>query len=172
MVALTLHLQANGRCSTPSGVNFLFILHCSWLASLPPLCHHSATTLPPPSNIPHFTSPPTIHAPHLIPHQVKTLKIHAYTILQVLMLVVMWVVKSSAASLAFPFMLVMMAPLRRFILPRFFTNAELDEVSFNFLSFIIYSFLLFLIFTFLFIFMHPLLLTPPLYFSSMETNLK
>lgn len=44
--------------------------------------------------------------------RVQTLKMHLFTIIQLMCLVVLWIVKSSQISLAFPFFLILMVPLR------------------------------------------------------------
>lgn len=56
------------------------------------------------------------------------MKMHLFTLIQLLCLAVLWVVKSTEASLAFPFFLILMVPLRaqlRFL----FTPEELRAVS-------------------------------------------
>lgn len=52
-----------------------------------------------------------------------------FTIIQLLCIVLLWVVKSTVASLAFPFILIMTVPLRRLILTRIFEERELAAVS-------------------------------------------
>ena len=62
------------------------------------------------------------------PKKVKTWKMHLFTILQTLGLVILWIVKSSALALAFPFFVLGMVPYRmafKFI----FTSMELEAVS-------------------------------------------
>ena len=66
------------------------------------------------------------------PKKVKTWKMHLFTILQTLGLVILWIVKSSALALAFPFFVLGMVPYRmafKFI----FTSMELEAVSTHFL---------------------------------------
>lgn len=56
------------------------------------------------------------------------MKMHLFTLIQLLCLAVLWIVKSTQASLAFPFFLILMVPLRgqlRFL----FTPEELRAVS-------------------------------------------
>ena len=68
--------------------------------------------------------------------QVRTLKMHLYTGLQFLGLVVLWVVKSSSMALAFPFFVVGMVPYR-LTFKIFFNKRELEAVStINFTKFI------------------------------------
>lgn len=60
--------------------------------------------------------------------RVPTWKMHVFTLLQMISLVVLWVVKSSRFSLAFPFLLLMMVPLRQ-KLDSFYTPQEMRAVS-------------------------------------------
>lgn len=60
--------------------------------------------------------------------RVPTWKMHVFTSAQVLSLAVLWAVKSSTISLAFPFVLVMMVPLRQF-LGRMYNEREINAVS-------------------------------------------
>lgn len=62
--------------------------------------------------------------------QVRTMKMHLFTFVQIFCLTVLWIVKSTKASLAFPFFLLLMIPLRA-QMKRFFTPAELRAVSNN-----------------------------------------
>lgn len=62
--------------------------------------------------------------------RVPTWKIHMFTTVQVIGLVVLWTVKSSKFSLAFPFFLIMMVPLR-FKMGKFYTPTEIVAVSFK-----------------------------------------
>lgn len=61
--------------------------------------------------------------------QVRTLRMHLFTIVQLVCLALLWVVMASAAALAFPFMLLLTIPVRMLILPRLFTRRELLSVS-------------------------------------------
>ena len=60
--------------------------------------------------------------------QVRTWKMHAFTIVQLVGLGILWAVKDSPIALAFPFFVVLMVPLRM-ILKFFFTPEELEAVS-------------------------------------------
>jgi hypothetical protein len=60
--------------------------------------------------------------------QVRLWKMNAYTVVQLLCLAVLWVVKSTKAALAFPFVLMLMIPTRLLVLPYLFTKQELTEV--------------------------------------------
>ncbi|XP_069684208.1 band 3 anion transport protein-like isoform X3 [Periplaneta americana] len=60
--------------------------------------------------------------------RVHSMKMHLFTLIQLLCLAVLWVVKSTEASLAFPFFLILMVPLRA-QLRYFFTPAELRALD-------------------------------------------
>lgn len=62
--------------------------------------------------------------------RVATFKMHLYTLIQLLCLVALWVVKSTQLSLAFPFFLLLMVPLRA-QLTRVFTPIELRALDSN-----------------------------------------
>lgn len=61
--------------------------------------------------------------------QVKTWRMNMFTLTQLACIVALWVVKSTVASLAFPFVLIMTVPLRRLILSRIFEERELQAVG-------------------------------------------
>ncbi|XP_033027136.1 band 3 anion transport protein isoform X3 [Lacerta agilis] len=61
--------------------------------------------------------------------KVKPLRMHLFTFTQILCLVLLWVVKSTPASLALPFLLILTVPVRRFLLPFFFSNVELKYLD-------------------------------------------
>ncbi|XP_072269238.1 anion exchange protein 2 isoform X2 [Pyxicephalus adspersus] len=78
--------------------------------------------------------PPKHHPDVIYVKKVRTLRMHLFTILQLICLAVLWVVMSTAASLAFPFILILTVPLRIFVLRRIFTDREMkcldaDEVQ-------------------------------------------
>lgn len=54
---------------------------------------------------------------------------HLFTALQLLCLALLWAVMSTAASLAFPFILILTVPLRMVVLTRIFTEREMKCVS-------------------------------------------
>lgn len=54
---------------------------------------------------------------------------HLFTFIQLICLAVLWVVKSTEASLAFPFVLILTVPLRYFCLRWFFSEQDLNEVQ-------------------------------------------
>lgn len=60
--------------------------------------------------------------------QVKTWRMHLFTCIQLGCIALLWVVKSTAASLAFPFLLLLTVPLRHCLLPRLFQDRELQAV--------------------------------------------
>ncbi|XP_026143382.1 anion exchange protein 2-like [Carassius auratus] len=70
--------------------------------------------------------PPTYHPDHTYVRKVRTLRMHLFTGLQLVYLAVLWVVMSTSASLAFPFVLVLTVPFRRFLLARIFTRREIQ----------------------------------------------
>lgn len=61
--------------------------------------------------------------------QVRTWRMHMFTIIQIVCLAVLWAVKSTSASLALPFVLILTVPLRRLLLPCIFSKLELQCVS-------------------------------------------
>lgn len=63
------------------------------------------------------------------PPQVRTWRMHLFTGIQIICLAALWVVKSTPASLALPFVLILTVPLRRFLLPFIFSRLELQCVS-------------------------------------------
>uniref|UniRef100_A0A8C4WQ47 Anion exchange protein n=1 Tax=Gopherus evgoodei TaxID=1825980 RepID=A0A8C4WQ47_9SAUR len=69
------------------------------------------------------------HPDHVYVVKVKTWRMNLFTCIQLACIVVLWVVKSTVASLAFPFVLIMTVPLRRFLLPRFFQDRELKALD-------------------------------------------
>ncbi|KAJ8389965.1 hypothetical protein AAFF_G00112500 [Aldrovandia affinis] len=56
---------------------------------------------------------------------VKPLRMHLFTLIQIMCLVILWVVKSSPASLALPFLLILTIPLRMFMTGRLFSTQEM-----------------------------------------------
>lgn len=73
--------------------------------------------------------PPKYHPDVPFVKRVKTWRMHIFTLIQVLCLVILWVVKSTPASLALPFILILTVPLRRFLLPKIFRNVELNSLD-------------------------------------------
>ncbi|XP_056642113.1 band 3 anion transport protein isoform X1 [Diorhabda sublineata] len=60
--------------------------------------------------------------------KVRTLKMHLFTMIQLVCLVILWIVKSTKASLAFPFFLILLVPLRS-QLNRLFSQRELRALD-------------------------------------------
>ncbi|XP_053295186.1 anion exchange protein 3 [Pleuronectes platessa] len=84
-----------------------------------------------------MVTPAKHHPDHIYVTKVKTWRMNMFTIIQLACIVALWVVKSTEASLAFPFVLIMTVPLRRLVLSRIFQERELqaldcDEDSPNF----------------------------------------
>lgn len=75
-----------------------------------------------------FLMPVKYHPSEPFVRRVPTWKMHLFTFAQIMALAVLWAVKSSKFSLAFPFFLIMMVPLRQ-KLGSFFTTSELVAVS-------------------------------------------
>ncbi|XP_069936990.1 band 3 anion transport protein-like [Cherax quadricarinatus] len=61
--------------------------------------------------------------------KVDTGKMHIFTIVQLLMLGLLWAVTLSPASIALPFVLILLIPLRLYILPRVFSKTELSALD-------------------------------------------
>ncbi|KAF7664725.1 hypothetical protein LDENG_00168160 [Lucifuga dentata] len=57
--------------------------------------------------------------------RVKTMRMHLYTLIQIVCLAVLWVVKISPASLALPFVLILTVPLRMFMTGNVFSVMEM-----------------------------------------------
>lgn len=71
------------------------------------------------------------HPPTPFVKRVPTWKMHIYTGIQIFLLSVLWAVKSSKFSLAFPFFLIMMVPLRM-KLSSFYTPQEMNAVKYTY----------------------------------------
>ncbi|MGH0114464.1 UNVERIFIED_CONTAM: hypothetical protein FKN15_017764 [Acipenser sinensis] len=76
-----------------------------------------------------LVTPSKHHPDHVYVTKVKTWRMNMFTCIQLGCIVVLWVVKSTVASLAFPFVLIMTVPLRRFILTRIFEDRELKALD-------------------------------------------
>ncbi|XP_063075317.1 anion exchange protein 2a isoform X2 [Engraulis encrasicolus] len=70
--------------------------------------------------------PPKYHPDHTYVRKVKTLRMHLFTGVQMVCLILLWAVMSTAASLAFPFVLILTVPVKMFLLPRIFTPREMQ----------------------------------------------
>uniref|UniRef100_A0A673YTH9 Anion exchange protein n=1 Tax=Salmo trutta TaxID=8032 RepID=A0A673YTH9_SALTR len=69
--------------------------------------------------------PPKYHPDHTYVRKVKTLRMHLYTVIQLVCLAALWAVMSTVASLAFPFVLILTVPVKMFLLSRIFTAREI-----------------------------------------------
>uniref|UniRef100_A0A8C5HHH0 Anion exchange protein n=1 Tax=Gouania willdenowi TaxID=441366 RepID=A0A8C5HHH0_GOUWI len=76
-----------------------------------------------------MVTPAKHHPEHIYVTKVRTWRMNLFTAIQLACIVALWVVKSTVASLAFPFVLIMTVPLRRLILSRIFTERELQAVD-------------------------------------------
>uniref|UniRef100_A0A4W4FIJ3 Anion exchange protein n=1 Tax=Electrophorus electricus TaxID=8005 RepID=A0A4W4FIJ3_ELEEL len=76
-----------------------------------------------------MVTPAKHHPDHTYVAKVKTWRMNLFTIIQLLCIALLWVVKSTTASLAFPFILIMTVPLRRLILTRIFEERELAALD-------------------------------------------
>uniref|UniRef100_A0A673Y8D0 Anion exchange protein n=1 Tax=Salmo trutta TaxID=8032 RepID=A0A673Y8D0_SALTR len=74
-------------------------------------------------------TPAKHHPEHIYVTKVKTWRMNMFTIIQLACIMLLWVVKSTVVSLAFPFILIMTVPLRRLILSRIFEERELQAVG-------------------------------------------
>ena len=72
--------------------------------------------------------PQNYHPDESYVRNVKTSKMHLFTVIQLICVGLLCVVKLTDAAPAFPFFVVCLIPLRKF-LERFFTAAELDELD-------------------------------------------
>ncbi|XP_042583470.1 band 3 anion exchange protein-like isoform X2 [Cyprinus carpio] len=70
-------------------------------------------------------TPKKHHPPVPFVTRVPTMRMHLYTLIQVICLVILWAVKSSTFSLALPFVLILTIPLRMFMTGHVFTIMEM-----------------------------------------------
>ena len=54
---------------------------------------------------------------------------HLFTGIQVVLVAILWIVKSTIAAIVFPLLVFLMIPLRSKLLPKFFSHEELEVVS-------------------------------------------
>ncbi|XP_034042094.1 anion exchange protein 3 [Thalassophryne amazonica] len=78
-----------------------------------------------------MVTPAKHHPDHIYVTKVKTWRMNLFTIIQLACIVALWVVKSTVASLAFPFILIMTVPLRRLVLSRIFEERELQALDYD-----------------------------------------
>ncbi|KAI1896406.1 hypothetical protein AGOR_G00094450 [Albula goreensis] len=69
--------------------------------------------------------PKKYHPQEAYATRVTTSRMHMFTLIQIVCLVVLWMIKSSSASLALPFILILTIPLRMFMTGRLFTELEM-----------------------------------------------
>uniref|UniRef100_A0A7N8Y4M0 Anion exchange protein n=1 Tax=Mastacembelus armatus TaxID=205130 RepID=A0A7N8Y4M0_9TELE len=74
-------------------------------------------------------TPKKYHPSDAYATRVKTLRMHLFTLIQIMCLAVLWVVKISPISLALPFVLILTVPLRMFMTGRMFSVMEMKCVS-------------------------------------------
>lgn len=72
--------------------------------------------------------PVKYHPPEAYVRRVPTWKMHIFTLIQVIGLAILWSIKSSSISLAFPFVLILMVPLRQRMVA-LFNPREMDAVN-------------------------------------------
>ncbi|XP_068435340.1 solute carrier family 4 member 1a (Diego blood group) [Clinocottus analis] len=70
-------------------------------------------------------TPKKYHPADAYATQVKTMRMHLFTFIQLVCLAILWVVKMSPASLALPFVLILTIPLRMFMTGTLFTAREM-----------------------------------------------
>ncbi|KAM5150149.1 band 3 anion transport protein isoform 1-T1 [Callospermophilus lateralis] len=75
--------------------------------------------------------PPKYHPDVPFVKRVRTWRMHMFTCIQIVCLAVLWAVKSTPASLALPFILILTVPLRHFLLPCIFSKLELQCLDAN-----------------------------------------
>ncbi|XP_067825124.1 anion exchange protein 2-like isoform X2 [Heptranchias perlo] len=73
--------------------------------------------------------PPKYHPDCVYVRKVRTVRMHIFTLIQILCIAILWGVNMSDASLAFPFVLILTVPLRMFVLNRIFSATELKSLD-------------------------------------------
>eukprot|EP01121_Diplochlamys_sp_Union-15-3_P003538 TRINITY_DN1343_c0_g1_i3.p1 TRINITY_DN1343_c0_g1~~TRINITY_DN1343_c0_g1_i3.p1 ORF type:complete len:131 (-),score=12.05 TRINITY_DN1343_c0_g1_i3:107-499(-) len=54
-------------------------------------------------------------------------KIHFYTLIQLLLVIILWIIKSiTVLAITFPMFIVLLGPIRLWIIPKLFTKEEID----------------------------------------------
>ncbi|XP_052235491.1 anion exchange protein 2-like isoform X2 [Dreissena polymorpha] len=61
--------------------------------------------------------------------QVKTVKMHVFTGIQLVLVGILWAVKSTVVAIAFPLFVFLMVPLRLLLMPKYFTHEELEALD-------------------------------------------
>ncbi|XP_028831122.1 anion exchange protein 2a [Denticeps clupeoides] len=70
--------------------------------------------------------PPKYHPDRTYVRKVRTVRMHIFTGIQLVCLALLWAVMSTAASLAFPFVLILTVPVKMFLLPCLFSTREMQ----------------------------------------------
>ncbi|XP_078408811.1 anion exchange protein 3-like [Cetorhinus maximus] len=65
------------------------------------------------------------HPDHVYVTKVRTWKMNLFTFIQLSCIIILWIIKSTIISLAFPFFLILTVPTRRYLLPKIFKQVEL-----------------------------------------------
>ncbi|KAJ8245928.1 hypothetical protein GJAV_G00261800 [Gymnothorax javanicus] len=73
--------------------------------------------------------PKKYHPQEVYATRVTTKRMHMFTVIQVVCLAVLWIVKSSRASLALPFVLILTIPLRMYMTGHVFTDMEMKYLD-------------------------------------------
>ncbi|XP_078385716.1 band 3 anion transport protein-like [Cetorhinus maximus] len=73
--------------------------------------------------------PPKYHPDYAYVRKVRTRRMHLYTIIQILIIAILWAINKSDAALAFPFVLLLTVPLRMFGLSRIFSKVEMQSLD-------------------------------------------
>ena len=74
-------------------------------------------------------TPPSAFSARYAAPPLRPARVHAYTLLQLLMLGLCWAVNLSPAGLCVSFVVVALVPLRERLLPRLFSPAELEALD-------------------------------------------
>ncbi|XP_072902333.1 anion exchange protein 3-like isoform X2 [Hemitrygon akajei] len=72
--------------------------------------------------------PAKFHPDHVYVTKVRTWRMHLFTSIQIVCIIILWVIKCTIISLAFPFFLILTVPTRRYLLPKIFQERELLAV--------------------------------------------
>lgn len=73
--------------------------------------------------------PPKYHPDLSYVRKVHTRRMHIFTVIQLLCIVILWAINKSAFSLAFPFVLILTVPLRMFALGKIFSPVEMKSLD-------------------------------------------
>mmetsp|Transcript_6805 Transcript_6805/g.11461 ORF Transcript_6805/g.11461 Transcript_6805/m.11461 type:complete len:755 (+) Transcript_6805:62-2326(+) len=72
---------------------------------------------------------PSLYPPASYVRQVPRLKLHLYTLIQICGLALLFYVKKSPVAMGFPLIILLMVPIRTYLLPRFFNERELQYLD-------------------------------------------